>query len=116
MTTKLASVGFVSLMLTAWGTAAASEPPDHSDELAAPFAVEAAKSIPKSESNAKRTRQSNQYPWFGDFDGDGKPDLLVGDHGNRLRIYRNLGSAAEPRFEASLWFHDLCPTGILPNG
>jgi hypothetical protein len=44
-------------------------------------------------------------PLFGDFDEDGKNDLLVGqlDYG-RLRIYRNSGTNAQPKFEPFEWF------------
>jgi len=39
-------------------------------------------------------------PFFGDFDGDGLNDLLVGqDEGGRLRIYRNRGTNEQPRFD-----------------
>src|SRR5262245_5878034 len=65
-------------------------------------------------------------PWVGDFDGDGKLDLLVGQgygkleggkwQGGRLRIYRNLGGKAEPRLAEPVWFHDKVPSGTLPNG
>ncbi len=52
-------------------------------------------------------------PFVGDFDGDGLNDLLVGqdemgldgqDELGRLRIYRNVGSRKEPRFEDFEWF------------
>ena len=44
-------------------------------------------------------------------------DLLVGQfEEGRLRIYRNLGSASDPTFDAPIWFHDLCPTGLIPSG
>src|SRR5262249_42265696 len=65
-------------------------------------------------------------PWVGDFDGDGKLDLLVGQghgkfeggkwQGGRLRIYRNLGGKAEPRLAEPVWFHDKVPTGTTPYG
>ena len=44
-------------------------------------------------------------PFFGDFDGDGRKDLLVGqfDYG-RLRIYRNIGTDAQPEFDSFEWF------------
>jgi hypothetical protein len=44
-------------------------------------------------------------PFVGDFDADGKHDLLVGQfHLGRMRIYRNVGSNARPEFETFEWF------------
>ena len=44
-------------------------------------------------------------PFFGDFDGDGLHDLLVGqDDLGRCRIYRNIGTNKEPRFDNFEWF------------
>jgi hypothetical protein len=38
-------------------------------------------------------------PLVHDFDGDGVPDLLVGQFkGGKVRFYRNLGTAAKPKF------------------
>ena len=61
---------------------------------------------------------NNAFPWFGDFDGVGKPDLLVGQStgGGRLRIYKNIGDKGRPRFRDPLWFDDLVPTGRIPDG
>jgi hypothetical protein len=67
-------------------------------------------------------RGDNSFPWVGDFDGDGKLDLLVGQHGREksreghLRIYRNLGGKAEPRLAEPIWFDDQVPTGRIPKG
>jgi hypothetical protein len=39
-------------------------------------------------------------PAYGDFDGDGIPDLLVGEFKDgALRIYRNHGTAVDPVFK-----------------
>jgi hypothetical protein len=73
-----------------------------------------------------RPDYDNDFPWFGDFDGDGRPDLLVGQHTyhtepgkkqeGRLRIYKNIGEKGRPRFGDPLWFDDLVPTGRIPAG
>ena len=39
-------------------------------------------------------------PFYADMDGDGVPDLLVGEfEGGELRIYRNHGTATNPEFK-----------------
>jgi len=45
------------------------------------------------------TRGSNAVPAFGDMDGDGDPDLFVGESSGDLNYYRNVGTAADPDFE-----------------
>src|SRR5688572_2089975 len=48
-------------------------------DLAPPFAVQAAGTpIDVRPDQDGRTEYDNAFPWFGDLDGDGKPDLLVG--------------------------------------
>jgi hypothetical protein len=74
-------------------------------------------------------RDDNSFPWVGDFDGDGKLDLLIGQHGHgkssddrvkshagHLRIYRNLGGKGAPRLAQPIWFNDKVPTGRIPAG
>ena len=94
-----------------------------------PFAVQAGGTpidVPLDKNG--RIEHDNAFPWFGDFDGDGRPDLLVGQHthpggrekagghGGRLRIYRNLGDRGAPRFGEPGWFDERVPTGRIPNG
>ena len=43
-------------------------------------------------------------PYFADFDGDRVRDLIVGQYGKgRCRVYKNVGSNREPRFETFSW-------------
>ena len=56
-------------------------------------------------------------PFFGDFDGDGVNDLLVGQYDDgKLRIYRNVGSNAKPHFKESIWFKGGAEAGRVPTG
>jgi hypothetical protein len=56
-------------------------------------------------------------PFVGDFDGDGTPDLLVGQFGEGLLwIYRNEGTAAQPKLAAGQKFKDGAETGRVPTG
>lgn len=98
------------------GLRAAAAAGDAAD-LAAPVAVSVG-GVP-----IDRADDSHSFPWVGDFDEDGKLDLLVGQgsrrgqsEGGHLRIYRNLDGKAEPRLAEPVWFHDQVPTGLTPLG
>ena len=56
-------------------------------------------------------------PFYGDIDGDGIKDLLVGQFDDgRLRVYRNLGTKSSPRFESYQWFEAGGAIGSVPAG
>lgn len=79
-------------------------------ELATPFRVEAnGKPIDMESGNAA--------PFVVDFDRDGALDLLVGQRGEcNLRIFRNRGSRAEPKFGVSALFKAGGEVATLPGG
>jgi hypothetical protein len=56
-------------------------------------------------------------PFLADFDGDGMRDLLVGQFSDgKLRIYKNEGTNAAPKFEKFVWFMNDKPEGRVPTG
>ncbi|HYH63396.1 MAG TPA: hypothetical protein VD866_01725 [Urbifossiella sp.] len=57
------------------------------------------------------------YPFLGDIDGDGRPELLMGgDADGRLLVYASVGPPTAPRLGAPQWFDDRNPTGRIPKG
>ena len=54
-------------------------------------------------------------PRYADHDGDGKIDLLVGAW-DRLLVYRNQETNAEPKYAKPTWFDEAVPSGRIPAG
>ena len=53
-------------------------------------------------------------PFFGDLDGHGRKDLLVGEfYQGRLRVYRNVGGKGQPKFEDYSIFKDGDRSGCI---
>ena len=110
---------FTSILLAALGvvTSATSQPsktasPNNflglGNELAPPVRIEAA-------GKPIDTVTGHAAPFVGDFDGDGVPDLLVGQFGEgKLRVYPNVGSKTEPRFDKFEWFQAGGKLGTVP--
>jgi hypothetical protein len=62
-------------------------------------------------------RSGHSAPCWGDFDGDGVNDLLVGQFEEGwLRIYRNQGTNARPQFSGHEWFRAGAQLGRVPSG
>ena len=82
----------------------------HAGELSKPFRAECAgKPIDVEVGHAA--------PLFADFDGDHVPDLLVGQFkGGQLRIHRDEGSTAEPRFRTFAWLQSAGQVASVPFG
>ncbi len=80
------------------------------DDLLAPFRVEA-------DGKPIETAGGNAAPCLCDFDGDGAFDLLVGQfQDGKMRIFRNTGSNAAPRFAAGAWFKAGSADARVPAG
>ena len=62
-------------------------------------------------------REGHSAPFVGDFYKDGGLCLLVGQFDSgRLRIYRNTGTRAKPRFDSYTWFEAGGKIASVPVG
>jgi hypothetical protein len=55
-------------------------------------------------------------PALGDFFGNGRKDLLIGQDRGRLRVFRNIGTDKQSKFAAPVWFDEIIPNGKIPLG
>lgn len=100
MTTRLPRASLLAMnhLLCALGLALATAPdiaqhdPPALPELAPPFLVEA-------DGRPIELEAGHGAPFVVDYDGDGLPDLAVGQFGGgTCRLYRNVGTASAPEF------------------
>lgn len=96
----------LGLALSAAAGAVAGEAP----RLAAPFRVTAA-------GGPVDVETGHAAPLLHDWNGDGRPDLLVGQFGQgRMRIYLNEGAAGKPAFSNHQWFEAGGKIASVPSG
>ena len=95
------------LLIAGISAGLASEP---AGDLADPIRIEAS-------GKPIDTEIGHAAPSMGDFDGDGKNDLLVGQFGQGiLWIYRNTGTSTEPELAPGVRFKDGREDGRVPTG
>ena len=109
--TSLALAALAGLSLPAFANdGAAGQTGTLSPELSPPVLLEA-------DGKPIDTEVGHAAPFYGDFDGDKVPDLLVGQFGGgKLKVYRNEGTAAAPVFKNMTWFKAGADLGVVPAG
>jgi hypothetical protein len=107
------NVGWISVAAAAaWlGAApAGADPESGSKVLAEPTLV-------KANGKPIEVQIGHAAPLVTDFDGDGVPDLLVGQFGHgELLVFRNGGTAAAPTFGEPTLFEADGKTAKVPSG
>jgi hypothetical protein len=56
------------------------------------------------------------FPALGDLDGDGRPDLLLGDTSGFLTVYRNIGGPGRLHLAAPVPFREFCDDERITTG
>ncbi len=103
------------LTVSSLAALAASLPAQLDPQLASPFAALAGGQVINLDD------LGHAAPAFADIDGDGLKDLLVGRFGKdeskgALSIYKNVGTAKDPKFQAPSFFQAGGTTGRVPVG
>lgn len=97
--------------MTAWFSVfvvLAAAPPQPSNDLTPPVRLMAG-------GKPINVEVGHAAPFYVDIDGSGTRSLLVGQFaGGKLRIYRNGGTATEPKFDNFSWLLDGKPEGTVP--
>lgn len=61
-------------------------------------------------------RSGHSAPFYGDLDGDGLKDLLVGEYfEGRVRVYKNVGTNQNPRFDDFDWIRTTGGLAKVPS-
>lgn len=103
-----ALIASISLFLGSF--LAADSPPKISKPLEKPVFL-------KASGKPIDTDIGHAAPYLCDWDDDGDRDLLVGQFGEgKLRIYTNVGSDQQPRYEGPSWFKAGGEFGTIPSG
>jgi len=94
-----------NLALAFWAATVATFAVGAADETGVQRAADLASPVPITAGGKPIDVEGFAAPFVGDFDEDGKNDLLVGQcQAGRLRIYRNVGTNARPKFDQFEWF------------
>src|SRR5690348_8725812 len=113
MSAALVAAGVVGRLCAAPPTTEPANIAGLAEELAPPVHVMAGgKAIDLSDAIG------HAAPFYGDIDGDGVNDLLVGQFKDgQLRIYHNTGSTRQPLFDSNFtWFKAGADLGRVPSG